>query len=256
MIKFRPLKADEIEIRVERVTKKGAWLLLYKNARVDMNILDEVVGASNWQRRHEVVNDNLFCTISVWDEDKQQWVGKQDVGVESFAAKEKGEASDSFKRAGTCWGIGRELYSAPRIFVVCKTSPKDSGKGFDLEDRYQFDGAYVSYVSHDDKGEIKELALSDKKGVVIWSNMGKSTAPLDPTEPTEDDMDINGKIGKIHKAALLKRLETIGFTEKKICDNYGIKSLDDMTIIQLANCNEQLNKIEDKRRKQAEQGEI
>lgn len=255
MIKFRPLKAEEIEIRIDRVSAKGAWLLLYKNARVDMAILDEVVGVMNWQRKHVVINDNLFCTISIWDEDKKQWVEKQDVGVESFSAKEKGESSDSFKRAGTCWGIGRELYNAPKIFVVCKTKPKDGNK-FELDDRYLFDGSYVSYVSHDERDEIKELALSDKKGNVIWSNMGKSSAPLDPTEPTEDGLDINGRISKIHKQALLQRIEKIGFTEKKICNNYGIKTLDDMTIIQLANCNEQLAKIEDKRRKQAEQGEI
>lgn len=111
------LKAEDIECRIQKITKEGAVLLLYKTARVDMRILDEVYGSMNWQRHHEVINNNLFCTISVWDSEKAQWISKQDVGTESNAEAEKGQASDAFKRAGFAWGIGRELYDAPFIFI-------------------------------------------------------------------------------------------------------------------------------------------
>ena len=96
---IRLLKAEEIECRVGMISEKGLSLLLYKDARVDMKILDEVYGSSNWQRKHEVIGGNLYCTVSIWDEKKQQWIAKMDVGTKSNTEKEKGEASDSFKRA-------------------------------------------------------------------------------------------------------------------------------------------------------------
>ena len=115
--KFRKLRANEIDVRVATVTEKGVSLLLYKDARCDMNILDETVGAMNWQREHQLIGDRLYCTVSIYDENKNIWVSKQDVGTESYAEKEKGQASDSFKRACFNWGIGRELYTAPFIWV-------------------------------------------------------------------------------------------------------------------------------------------
>lgn len=117
MSKFRNLTADEVECRVATCKESGVSLLLYKDARADMKILDETVGAENWQRKHQVVNGNLFCTVSIWDENKGEWISKEDVGVESYTEKEKGQASDSFKRACVNWGIGRELYTAPFIWI-------------------------------------------------------------------------------------------------------------------------------------------
>ena len=119
MCMFRDLRADEIECRVARVTEYGVSLLLYKDARCDQNILDETVGAMNWQRNH--TRDNANCIVSIWDEKKQMWIAKEDTGTESNTEKEKGLASDSFKRACFNWGIGRELYTAPNITV----SPSD-----------------------------------------------------------------------------------------------------------------------------------
>ena len=112
---FRDLKADEIDCRIAQVKENGLSLLLYKDARVDMDILDETVGNMNWQRSHS--RDNANCTISIWDKEKGQWIDKEDTGTESFSEKEKGLASDSFKRAGFNWGIGRELYTAPFIWI-------------------------------------------------------------------------------------------------------------------------------------------
>ena len=112
------LTAADIECRVQSVSRArsgqvGAVLLLYKDARVDMRILDQVFGPGNWARTHEVINGNLFCNIDIWDAQKGVWVRKQDVGVESNTEKEKGQASDAFKRAGFNVGIGRELYTGP-----------------------------------------------------------------------------------------------------------------------------------------------
>lgn len=115
MCKFRDLTAEDIECRVSTCSENGISLLLYKDARCDMNILDETVGAMNWQRRH--TRDNANCIVEIWCDDKKQWIAKEDTGTESYTEKEKGQASDSFKRACFNWGIGRELYTAPFIWV-------------------------------------------------------------------------------------------------------------------------------------------
>ena len=112
---FRDLKSNEIDVRIATITDKGLSLLLYKDARVDQDILDETVGQMNWQRKH--TRDNANCIVEIWDKEKGQWVSKEDTGTESFTEKEKGLASDSFKRACFNWGIGRELYTAPFIWV-------------------------------------------------------------------------------------------------------------------------------------------
>lgn len=116
-IAFRELRADEVDARVSTISAKGLSLLLYKDARCDMNILDETVGQMNWEREHEIIGGRLYCTVSIFDEDKNSWISKQDVGTESYTEKEKGQASDSFKRACFNWGIGRELYTAPFIWI-------------------------------------------------------------------------------------------------------------------------------------------
>lgn len=117
-MEFRLLRADEIDVRISSVGSWGVQLLLYKDARVDQTILDETVGPMNWQRHH--TRDNANCIVSIWDSEKGQWIEKEDTGNESFTEKEKGLASDSFKRACFNWGLGRELYTAPNMFVYAK----------------------------------------------------------------------------------------------------------------------------------------
>lgn len=159
---MRTLLANEIECRVGYSTTKGASLLLYKDARVDMRILDEVYGAMNWQRRHEVVNRNLFCTIEIWDSEKGCWVSKQDVGTESNTEKEKGEASDSFKRAGFNWGIGRELYTAPFIWVTLTTD--------DFDDKQKIKTKFFCReIGYNENREINYLVIVDGKGNARYS---------------------------------------------------------------------------------------
>ena len=114
---FRTLRADEIDCRISQVKKDGSGLslLLYKDARCDQNILDEVVGPYKWKREH--TRDNRNCIVSIWSDELGQWISKEDTGTESNTEREKGLASDSFKRACFNWGIGRELYTAPFIWV-------------------------------------------------------------------------------------------------------------------------------------------
>ena len=154
---MRLLTAGEIDCRIGNTTDKGASILLYKDARVDMRILDETYGSMNWQRRHEVVNGNLFCTIEVWDSEKGCWVSKQDVGTESFTEKEKGEASDSFKRAGFNWGIGRELYTAPFIWITTTSDDLDNrGK---IKTKF-----FVREIAYNEQNEINHLVIVDGEG--------------------------------------------------------------------------------------------
>ena len=128
MIQFRDLTADEIECRVQSVKQNGLVLLLYKNARCDMNILDETVGAENWQREHYECKGNLFCRVGI--KCGAEWVWKSDCGTESNTEAQKGEASDSFKRACFNWGIGRELYTSPFIWIPAdKCDIKDGKNG-------------------------------------------------------------------------------------------------------------------------------
>lgn len=170
-MKFRVLKASEIDCRIQSIGQNkskaiGAIILLYKDARVDMNILDETVGAMNWQRGHSVVDGNLYCTISIWDETKGQWVSKSDVGTESNTEKEKGQASDSFKRAGFNWGIGRELYTAPFVYITLQDGEWYEGKDGKPKSNAKFK---VKDIAYDNDRNIVKLAVVDNKGKVRYT---------------------------------------------------------------------------------------
>ena len=158
--KFRTLRADEIDCRVGTVTDKGCSLLMYKDARVDMRLLDEVVGATNWKREHELINGNLFCTVSIWDGEKKEWVSKQDVGVESNTEKEKGQASDAFKRACVNWGIGRELYTCPFVWInLAAEEWRQNGMG-KKQPKTRF---YVTHIEYEE-GNVSYLRIVDESG--------------------------------------------------------------------------------------------
>lgn len=169
-MKFRTLKASEIDCRIQSIGQNktgavGTTILLYKDARVDMNILDETVGAMNWQRGHSVIDGNLYCTISIWDEEKEQWIAKSDVGTESNTEKEKGQASDSFKRAGFNWGIGRELYSAPFVYIQLDKSEYKERNG-KLTSNAKFK---VKDIAYDESRNIVKLVVVDSKGKVRYT---------------------------------------------------------------------------------------
>lgn len=170
-LKFRALTENEIDCRVSTCNENGVSLLLYKDARCDMKILDETVNPQNWQRNHELINGNLFCNVSIYDPDKKEWISKQDVGVESYTEKEKGQASDSFKRACFNWGIGRELYTAPFIWIskdnvkLVEKPGNSNKKAYTTYDKFTVEQIIV------ENGEIVALSiknLSMKKRVFLY----------------------------------------------------------------------------------------
>lgn len=178
---FRYLHADEIECRVATVNEKGLSLLLYKDARVDQNILDETVGPLNWQRHH--TRDNANCTVSIWDDEKEQWIEKEDTGKESFTEAEKGLASDSFKRACFNFGIGRELYTAPFIWIPATSCTIKQGKNGKPACYDRFDVSDLKV----ENGRITQLEIvneSKKQKVYEWTarkNEKKTQKPDDST---------------------------------------------------------------------------
>lgn len=160
---FRRLKANEIDVRVQSITEKGAVLLLYKDARCDMNILDETVGNKFWKREHS--RDNMNCTVSIWNGEIGQWISKEDTGTESFTEKEKGLASDSFKRACFNWGIGRELYTAGFIYVKAdKMEIKNNNGKFSTYDKF-----HVSKIEYDESGNITVLQILNQNNESVFA---------------------------------------------------------------------------------------
>ena len=174
MKEIRLLEAGEIDARVGQVLKDGdrvsVTLLLYKDARCDMAILDELYGPMGWKRSHTVINSNLFCTVEVRDPDTGEWVAKQDVGTESNTEPEKGQASDAFKRACVNWGIGRELYTAPRIKVELREGEYSTGSG----PVRCWQNFTVSHIAYDDARNIRELVIVDRFGNVRYEMGNKA----------------------------------------------------------------------------------
>lgn len=177
-MEFRTLKANEIDCRIQSLNEKngsvGAVVLLYKDARVDMRLLDEVVGAMNWKREHTIIGDRLYCTVSIYNEQTGEWVGKSDVGTESNTEKEKGQASDSFKRACFNWGIGRELYSAPFTYINLQSGEWQKGKDGRPKSYAKFT---VKEIDYDENRNISKLVIVDNKGSVRFTMGGNNTQP-------------------------------------------------------------------------------
>lgn len=160
--KYVPLGCDEIECRVGTANQSGVSILLYKNARVDMQRMDEMFGPENWCRKHEVINNNLYCTVGV--RYGMEWVYKQDVGVESNTEKEKGEASDAFKRACVNWGIGRELYTAPFIWITLQDSEWRTAANGKKQPIARFSVKAIEYRLTQRGWAISHLVIVDGKG--------------------------------------------------------------------------------------------
>lgn len=203
MKEIRLLRADEIDARIATVTQKGCSLLLYKDARCDMRLLDEVFGPMNWKRRHEVIDGNLYCTVSIWDEEKKQWIDKQDVGTESYTEKEKGQSSDSFKRACFNVGIGRELYTAPFIWVnLTQADMSSNGKP-----KTKFS---VKEIGYNESREITSLIIVDEKGHERY-RMGRAAqaAPAAPAPVAEKSDDYYMAMQDIKGASSLTELTRI-----------------------------------------------
>jgi hypothetical protein len=207
--KFRYLKADEIDVRVAQSdSRRGVSLLLYKDARADMTILDETVGAENWQRRH--TRENANCIVSIWDDKKAQWIEKEDTGTESNTEKEKGLASDSFKRACTNWGIGRELYTSPFIWVNADKIEWQEKNGKQIpKTRFM-----VADIGYDDVGRIDRLVIKTGKGETVFT-FGQQT--------NNDEMSVD-TYKKLHS-----EIHQAGVSIKSICAAYKVDDLGKLT---------------------------
>ena len=206
MNNIRTLTAGEIDCRVQSVNEKGCSLLLYKDARVDMAILDEVFGNENWQRTHEVINGNLFCNIEIWSEDKKCWVKKQDVGTESITEKEKGQASDSFKRAGFNIGIGRELYTAPFVWISLNNSElteRNGKKAIKPSVRFR-----VSEIGYNNKREISELTIVDQAGTKRFE-LGKQIKQTQNIQKEEMSDDLILAISEMNRAKTVEEVKVV-----------------------------------------------
>ncbi len=238
--KIRLLRAEEIECRVGTINEKGLTLLLYKDARVDMKLLDEAFGPENWQRSHTMIGGNLYCTVSVWDEQKAQWISKADVGTESYTEKEKGQASDSFKRACVLWGIGRELYKAPFIWIpASKANIQSRGEKYYTYDKFQ-----VRSISYNENREICALLILNRDGRVVYRFGNPGGAETEGVQYPQDGTNY-GETGQgaIHSGgaaqttpegserieAVSRELVRTGVALDTVLKRYGVGSIDEMS---------------------------
>ena len=214
---IRLLRADEIECRVGTINERGLSLLLYKDARVDQKILDEAFGMYGWERTHQSIEGNLYCTVRIWDSEKAQWIEKQDVGTTSYTEKEKGQASDAFKRACVNVGIGRELYTAPFIWIPSsKANIQKRDNRYTTSERFQ-----VREISYNEMREIAAITIVNDRGVVVYEYQEKKNS--------SKNQNITNRITELQKKELENELKRTGVDIEKVLRRYELKKLDEMT---------------------------
>lgn len=218
---IRLLRAEEIECRISTINEKGLSLLLFKDARADQRLLDEVFTPFGWKRTHQMIDGNLYCTVEIWDQEKQQWIGKQDVGTASYSEKEKGQASDSFKRACFNWGIGRELYTAPFIWIPAdKVTIQRKGDKYVNYNRFS-----VFSISYNEQREITALSIINERGEPVYEKKSFSVnTNLKAKEPEKA-----GGLTPLQRKTLEKELERTGVSMETVLERYGIHALEEMT---------------------------
>lgn len=222
---FRDLRADEIDCRVATCSDKGCSLLLYKDARVDMNILDEEFSMLGWQREHQLIGDRLYCTVKVRDKSTGEWISKQDVGTESYTEKEKGQASDSFKRACFNIGIGRELYTAPFIWINAAdvNLTQKNGKWT------TYDYFEVRHIAIKDK-KITELVIGNTKSGKIVFSYGKTAGKLAPAPQQQASKSTKPTMINDEGILTITRLANDqGIDLDSFVKSYGVNKLEEMT---------------------------
>ncbi len=234
-MEFRLLHADEIECRISICNQYGVGLLLYKDARCDQNILDETVGPMNWERHHS--RDNANCVVSIWDSEKKQWVEKEDTGTESNTEKEKGLASDSFKRACFNWGIGRELYTAPNMFILKK----------DLKTLEETEWQGKKKWTCKDSFKVTEIEYINKRIAYVKVLNLKNNVEIEfgqPSEAVKEETAVaKEKIGNIKAEALKARCKNDGVEPEKILKLYKVESFEKLTEKQFRNIADNWEKI-------------
>jgi len=217
---IRLLQAEEIECRVSFINEKGLSLLLYKDARVDQKILDETFGVFGWKRTHQEIDGNLYCTVEVYNQETGEWVGKQDVGTTGEREKEKSQASDSFKRACFNWGIGRELYSAPFIWIPAqKAGIYQKDKKFITSEHF----SVVAISYNEERREISSLSITNQTGEVIYRFQKASN------KQEKETVSVAKKLSDAQKQQLELELARTGVPMEAVQQRYQVKSPEEMT---------------------------
>ena len=235
---IRLLKADEIECRIATINEKGLSLLLYKDARVDQRILDETFGIFGWKRSHQCIDGNLYCTVEIFNKDSGEWISKQDVGTMSYSEKEKGQASDSFKRACFNWGIGRELYSAPFIWIPAGTAAiqsKESDSRNKEKKYYCYDRFSVSSIEYNGDREISSLVIVNEKGQAVYAMKNKDTVrkAMDGKDAEAIGSQKKGKqksrLSTAQMTSLMDELDRTGVAVETVKERYKIQEMGTMS---------------------------
>ena len=224
---IRLLKPNEIECRTATINAKGLSLLLYKDARVDQRILDETFGAFGWKRSHQCIDGNLYCTVEIYNRESGEWVSKQDVGTTGYTEKEKSQASDSFKRACFNWGIGRELYSAPFIWIPADKTSIQMKEGQNREKRYYCNDHFSVYsIQYNDEKEIQSLVIIDNMAQPVFE--WKSAQSVERNGNTGKAADkkelVEVSISKNQMDSLQAELVRTGVTIENVKDRYNLDS--------------------------------
>ncbi len=231
--KIRLLRADEIDVRVGAIYEKGITLLLYKDARVDMNILDETFGPMNWKRKHVMYGDVMFCEVMIREEESGRWVSKMDVGTPSFSEPLKGAASDAFKRACTNLGIGRELYTAPFIWIpIDKINIKEERGKKIVKDSFHVQSIHYE----EEKRCIDGIVIVNQNGQVAFQRMN-----LEPV-PKATSIGLN----EAQTAMLLAELKRTGFSLASVLKKHNLTKISDMSPQLWENAMEALKDTPDK----------
>ena len=237
---IRLLKAEEIECRISIINEKGLSLLLYKDARVDQKILDETFGAFGWKRSHQCIGESLYCTVEIFDKESGQWVAKQDVGTTGYTEKEKSQASDSFKRACFNWGIGRELYTAPFIWIPADRAVIQVREGQNKEKHYYCNDRFsVSSIQYNEEREISSLVIVNDKGQAVYEmKLKDGDKTVNSSKGKAADADNNKKraaqkktqeesgktsISKDQMDSLQAELDRTGVTMETVQNRYKIQ---------------------------------
>lgn len=209
------LQANEISCRVQQISAKGLSLLLYVTSRDGQKRLDEKYGPLGWQDKYEVIDGDLYCIISAWDAEKKMWISKEDVGTASYTAKEKGRASDAFKRACVKHGIGRELYTAPLIWIPannCNIKTDSNGK---TTTRDKF---FVNFITYTSDGKIDELEIVNQDMAIVFKQYSSK------------------KIDTIKYDVLLRKLEEAKVPMESIVELFHVNTLQELDVDQWNKC--------------------
>lgn len=209
------LQANEISCRIQQISEKGLSLLLYVTSRDGQKRLDEKYGPLGWQDKYEVIDGDLYCIISAWDKEKQMWISKEDVGTASYTAKEKGRASDAFKRACVKHGIGRELYTAPFIWITANDAGIKTDSNGKATTRKKFSVNLIKYTSD---CKIDELEIVDNDMNIVYKKY-----------PSQ-------KIDSVKYDVLKKKLDEAGVGMDVIVDLFHVNTLQELDVDQWNKC--------------------